>query len=105
MMYFSNYIYRQQVGKTVILYCNTSEIDTNKNTWTLNNVEVSNKQMYQFVLTEEKAGDNCCNIVYSDGDIRMSICYVECGPPESGDHDKILINLRTVIRSWTLSRI
>ena len=97
--------YRQQVGKTVVLYCSTSEIETSKITWTLNNVEVSNKQVYKFVMTEERAGDYCCNVVYKDGDTRMSTCYVECGPPESSDHDEILIDLRTAIRSWNLSRI
>ena len=97
--------YRQQVGKTVVLYCSTSEIETSKFTWTPNNVKVCNKQVYKFVMTEERAGDYCCNVVYKDGDTRMSTCYVECGPPESSDHDEILIDLRTAIRSWNLSRI
>lgn len=97
--------YKQQVGKTVILYCSTSEIETSKITWTLNNVEVSNKQVYKFVLTEETAGDYYCNVVYNDGDRRTSTCHVECGAPECSDHDAILLDLRKAIQSWNLSRI
>ena len=97
--------YKQQVGKTVILYCSTSEIEGKKFTWTFNNLKVSNEQIYKFVLTEDKAGDYCCNVACNDGDSRTSTCHVECEAPTSSDYHVILNDLKTAIHLWNrLSR-
>ena len=92
--------YKQQLEKTVVLYCSTSEGLGKNFIWTHNDREMCKEQLYKFQLTEEKVGTYWCHVRYADVDILAASCEVQCGQPKPSDEsilNEMKMSIQTVV--------
>ena len=98
--------YKQQLGKKVVLHCNSSYGSKSKFVWSSNGVAVSTNQTYEFILSEDKEGEYFCYVNYGQDVVLKSRCTVECTTTKSKkifDHKEVLNSLKKAIE-WNFTK-